>query len=203
MRLGTRCHRIVSSFTALCVLATAGFALQTAGSFATAEPALAGDAPSALAAPSATASADLSGRWQGRSYELSRRESDCSGTRCLLTLDVMKCTTGWCGVEVLDGDKRCGATALKLDGETSAAGSAVPVYRGTLELAKGTEPYVVEVYVVPGGREGSPDRDLQIAGDTGGEFRMFRRSFPFNATLARAGEPTCKPETAVSMLDGQ
>lgn len=191
--LGTRCNRIVSSFAALCVLAAAGSVLATGGS------ALAGDAP--VPAEETSGSADLSGRWQGRSYELSRREADCSGTRCLLTLDVMKCTTGWCGVEVLDGDKRCGATALKLDGGTSAAGSTVPVYRGTLEMAKGTEPYVVEVYVVPGGREGSPDRDLQIAGDTGGEFRMFRRSFPFNATLARAGEPTCRPETAVSLLD--
>jgi hypothetical protein len=194
MRLGTRCNRIVSSFAALCVLAAAGSVPATAG------PALAGDAP-LPPAEEASGAADLSGRWQGRSYELSRREADCSGTRCLLTLDVMKCATGWCGVEVLDGDKRCGATALKLDAGTQAAGSTVPVYRGTLEMAKGTEPYVVEVYVVPGGREGSPDRDLQIAGDTGGEFRMFRRSFPFNATLARAGEPTCRPETTVSMLD--
>jgi len=194
MGLGTRCHRIVSSFAALCVLAAAG-----SGVPATAEPTLAGDA---TAQPEeVAASQDLSGRWQGRSYELSRRDPDCSGARCLLTLDIMKCATGWCGVEVLDGDKRCGATALKLDGGTSAAGSTVPVFRGTLELAKGTEPYVVEVYVVPGPREGSPERDLQIAGDTGGEFRMFRRSFPFNATLARAGEPTCRPETTVSLLD--
>jgi hypothetical protein len=194
MRLGTRCHRIVSSFAALCVLAAAGFLLSAHG------PALASD--DAADQPEETsASHDLSGRWQGRSYELARRDPDCSGTRCLLTLDIMKCASGWCGVEVLDGDKRCGATALKLDGGTSAAGNVVPVFRGTLELAKGTEPYVVEVYVVPGGREGSPDRDLQIAGDTGGEFRMFRRSFPFNATLARAGEPTCRPETSVSLLD--
>jgi hypothetical protein len=192
MVLGTRCNRIVSSFAALCVLAAAGL-LATAGQ------APAGDAPDTQ--ESTPGVANLSGRWQGRSYELSRREDDCSGTRCLLTLDIMKCTSGWCGVEVLDGDKRCGETALKLDAGTQAAGNVVPVFKGTLELAKGTEPYVVEVYVVPGGRDGSPDRDLQIAGDTGGEFRMFRRSFPFNATLARTGEPACKPETSISLLD--
>lgn len=185
MGLRTRCIRIVSSFAALCVLAAAA-------------PALATD--SAIEPAAASGGVDLSGRWQGRSFILARRDSDCSGKRCVLTLDIMKCATGWCGVEVLDGEARCGATALRLDAGTTAEGTTTPQFRGNLELAKGTEPYVVEAYLVSAGGEGT-ERELQIAGDTGGEFRMFRRSFPFNATLVRAGEPSCRPESAVSLLN--
>lgn len=151
-------------------------------------------------APPLPVSADLGGRWEGPSFELSRRADaapDCEGVRCKLTLDIVKCANGWCGVEVLEAGKRCGATALTL--ETGAASGGAPQFRGKLSLAKGTEPYVVEAYLVT--VAGETERELQIVGDTGGEFRMFRRSFPFNATLVRAGEPTCKPDTTVSLLD--
>jgi hypothetical protein len=37
-----------------------------------------------------------------------------------------------------------------------------------------------------------------MTGDTGGEFRMFRRTFPFHATLTRTSEATCKLEKPVS-----
>mgnify|MGYP001304265228 CR=1 FL=1 len=65
-----------------------------------------------------------------------------------------------------------------------------------LELARGTEPYVVEAYMHPAVAEGRAE--LSITGDTGGEFRVFRRSFPFHATLERTGEATCKLDKPVS-----
>jgi hypothetical protein len=173
------------SLAALCVLAWA-------------VPAGAEDATSRPNADVAAA-ADLSGRWEGQTYELARARSDCGEGPCKLTLDVAKCGTGWCGVEVVGAERRCGGTALKLDGGGADGGSA-PVFKGNLSLAKGTEPYVVEVSYLTGPAAGEIEPQLQIVGDTGGEFRMFRRSFPFNATLARTGDATCRPESTVSML---
>jgi hypothetical protein len=179
MGLGTRGFRIARSIAALCVLAAAG-------------PAHADDAPTEV-----LAAADLAGRWEGRTYELARRSADCDGKPCTLTLDLVRCASGWCGVEVMGAEQRCGATALKLDGgEVNPGGSTL--FKGKLELAKGTEPYVIEAYLVTIGDDTRPE--LQIAGDTGGEFRMFRRSFPFNATLVKLGEAKCRPESTVSSL---
>lgn len=180
----TRGIRIVSSFAALCVLAAAGAVL-------------AGDDAATTAPAPEQAVIDISGRWEGRTYEIARRP-DCGDKPCTLTLDVARCATGWCGVEVTGSEQRCGATALKLD--AGDASGAVTLFKGKLELAKGTEPYVVEAYLVDAGGD-SVEKQLQIAGDTGGEFRMFRRTFPFNATMARSGDARCKPETTVSSLE--
>ncbi len=70
------------------------------------------------------------------------------------------------------------------------------LFTGKLELARGTEPYVIEAYVQPA--QGDHPMQLSMTGDTGGEFRVFRRSFPFHATLARTGDATCKLEKPVS-----
>jgi hypothetical protein len=197
MSLRARRIRTISSLAFLCVAAAAApaLAVEPAGG----APGVAEVAPGgAEVAPGVALSSDLGGRWQGPTYELSRRAgNDCEGSRCKLTLDIVKCASGWCGVEVLDAGKRCGATALTL--ETGTASGGAPQYRGKLSLAQGTEPYVVEAYLMAAA--GDAERELQIVGDTGGEFRMFRRSFPFNATLVRAGEPACKPESTVSLLD--
>lgn len=176
--------RTVSSIALLCVLSAAG-------------PALAGDAADSKPADTEQAAIDLAGRWEGRTFELARA-GDCGGAPCTLTLDLVRCTTGWCGVEVIGAEHRCGATALKLDaGEANPDGATV--FKGKLELAKGTEPYVVEAYLVPPS-SGEDTAEFQITGDTGGEFRMFRRSFPFNATLVRAGDAQCRPDATVSLL---
>ncbi len=175
----TRAGRILSSIAAICVLAGA---------------ALAGEP----AAPPAPAAADISGRWQGESYVLASKAAEgCDGTRCTLTLDIARCASGWCGVEVAENQK-CGATALRIQGEDDGAGGTV--FKGKLELARGTEPYVVQAYLSPA-MEGENKPGLEIIGDTGGEFRIFRRSFPFNARLVRAGDAKCKPETSISLLD--
>ena len=178
MGMGTRGIRMVSSFAALCVLAAAG--------------AVRADDRAESSPPSI----DISGRWEGRTFELSRKSSDCGGKPCTLTLDIGRCATGWCGVEVVGQEKRCGTTALKIEAATSPEGYT-GLFKGKLELAEGTEPYVVEVSLITlAGDEKLPH--LQIVGDTGGEFRMFRRSFPFSTTLSRAGDAVCKVEKATS-----
>jgi hypothetical protein len=178
----TRGIRIISSVAALCVLAAAGEALaEDAGDDA------------ALDQPAAT---ELAGRWEGASFALGRAASDCGDRNCTLVLDLAPCQSGWCGVEV-KANATCGATALKLN--AGEAGNGNVQFKGKLELAHGTEPYVVEVYLR---HDDGPSKSvIEIIGDTGGEFRMFRRTFPFNATLARTGDAKCRPEGAVSLLD--
>ena len=139
------------------------------------------------------AATTIAGRWQGTNYMTAARAPDCDGGKCTLTLDIVPCDDGWCGIEVAS-DNKCGGTALKLDAGETGGGSTV--FKGSLELARGTEPYIVQAYLVP--TAGDVTEWLEIQGDTGGEFRVFRRSFPFNAHLARAGEAVCKSEKPVS-----
>lgn len=149
----------------------------------------------ASAAGAEPSSTDISGRWSGATYRLAANSEDCTGEGCnTLTLDIVPCATGWCGIEVGKADT-CGGTALKLDAATSENGGTY--FKGSLELAKGTEPYVVQAWVSPP-VEGSDAETLEILGDTGGEFRMFRRSFPFSTSLVRAGDAVCKAEKPVS-----
>jgi len=189
--------RVSLSVGLLCVAAAAVVAV--AGAFAVGS-AHAGEAPSAPAAETTPdgpqhAPADIGGRWQGASYEMSRRRA-CEDDDCRqLTLDISRCGEGWCGIEVAKGGG-CGGTALKINaGEAEGARS---LYRGELKLAEGTEPYTVEAYLSP--RADGVAADLEIIGDTGGEFRMFRRSFPFHTALSRTGDAVCHPEKSVSML---
>jgi hypothetical protein len=150
-------------------------------------------AVSAVQPAGAVGAASIAGRWQGPNYMLSARAPDCEGGRCTLTLDIVPCGTGWCGIEVAS-DNKCGGTALKLD--AGEGGGSSTVFKGSLELARGTEPYVVQAYLVPS--SGDDKEWLEIQGDTGGEFRVFRRSFPFNAHLVRAGDAICRTEKPVS-----
>ena len=130
---------------------------------------------------------DIAGRWQGDSYA-----RDAGGK---LTLDIVACGAGWCGIKIGDNNA-CGATALKLDGGTLEGESLA--FSGTLELARGTEPYVIHSYLSPAA-DGAP-ATLQLIGDTGGVFRAYRRSFPFEAQLTRASDPTCHAPQSVSSL---
>jgi len=174
----------VVSFALVCVLAGA-------------MPSRATDAEGSAPSETRAATDDLGGRWKGRSYELARA-GDCGDEPCTLTLDLVRCAKGWCGVEVVGDTHRCGGTALKLDTGTANPGGA-SVFKGSLALAKGTEPYVVEAYMLPA-RSAEDTTEIQISGDTGGEFRAFRRSFPFNATLVRIGDAVCRPDATVSSL---
>ena len=119
--------------------------------------------------------ADIAGRWQGESW--------AQGSGGSLTLDIVACGKGWCGIRVAANDS-CAGTALKVNTGTVAENNAQ--FEGTLELAPGTEPYTVHATIFPP-EEGKP-LALQISGDTGGQFRAYRRSFPFEAQLARMGD---------------
>jgi hypothetical protein len=152
----------------------------------------------ALGAPfTATAGSEesqVAGRWHDGSVRDAKLSAEgCEGSRCGLTLDIVRCADAWCGIEVTAA-KGCGGTALKVDAGTAETGGGL-LFSGTLELAKGSEPYTVQAYLQPANAE-APAR-LFITGDTGGEFRMFRRSFPFHASLARIGEAECRLEKPV------
>ena len=138
--------------------------------------------------------ANIAGRWQGASYA-----GDAGGP---LTLDIVACGAGWCGIKVDVGDK-CGGTALKIDAGEALPDSDYIQFKGTLQLAPGTEPYVVQTSLfmpTADTRSGAP-LTLQITGDTGGEFRAYRRSFPFEAQMARIKDAVCQAPETVSSLN--
>lgn len=138
-----------------------------------------------LAADLTTAS--IAGRWQGPSWAGDGEAS--------LTLDIVACGQGWCGIRVADNDK-CAGTALKLNAGIVEENYAQ--FEGTLQLAAGTEAYTVHATIFPP----EPDNKLtmQITGDTGGQYRAFRRSFPFEAQIARIKDAVCHAPETVSSL---
>lgn len=163
--------------TALCV---AGTACAAGASFAWA---------------AALAPENVAGRWSGEAYGIGR----CEGGGCKLTLDITRCAKGWCGVEV-DARGRCGGQALSLGEGTAQAEASQVRFEGRLELKRGTEPYTVRVSLLPD--QDNSGLSLEFVGDTGGEFRVFRRSFPFSALLARSGDAVChSPEEKISLAD--
>lgn len=148
---------------------------------AAATPLAAGDIAAELKAT------DIAGRWQGESWS-----QDNGGA---LTLDIVACGAGWCGIRVAANDT-CAGTALKVNAGTVEENNAQ--FEGTLELAPGTEPYTVHASIFPPD-EGRP-LAMQITGDTGGQFRAYRRSFPFEAQMARLRDAVCHAPQTVSSL---
>lgn len=149
----------------------------------------------AAAAPfTAAIAADLNptqiaGRWTGGTYD--RKAGS-------LTLDIVACGSGWCGIKVEAADK-CGSTALKVAfGEPLGPPSHSLQFEGTFELANGTEPYVVQAWLIPPSEK--HPLHLQIAGDTGGPYRAYRRSFEFDVQLVRVGDAACRAPASVSAL---
>jgi hypothetical protein len=131
---------------------------------------------------------DIGGRWQGESY------ANEGGGK--LTLDIVACGAGWCGIKVAD-NAACGDTALKWAADRRENNAQ---FEGTLQLAPGTEPYTVHATIFPP-EEGKP-LAMQITGDTGGQFRAYRRSFPFEAQMARLRDAIAHaPQTVSSLTD--
>jgi len=110
------------------------------------------------------------------------------------------CGNAWCGIKVEAGDK-CGGTALKLESVQPLGDpqSDSLQFDGSLELAAGTEPYVVQAWLIP--RKDNGVLALQITGDTGGVYRAYRRSFPFEAQMARIKDAVCHAPQTVSALE--
>ena len=131
--------------------------------------------------------ADIAGRWSGTSH--------AEKSRSILTLDIVACGTGWCGIKVEVGDK-CGGTALKLNSGVVKENNGQ--FQGTLSLVPGTEPYTIHATIFPPD-EGKP-LEMQVTGDTGGNYQALRRSFPFEAALARVKDAVCRSPATVSSL---
>jgi hypothetical protein len=132
------------------------------------------------------------GRWSGNSRDLM--------TGGALTLDIIACGSGWCGIKV-EAEDKCGGTALKLESVQPLGGNLQSdslQFNGSLQLAAGSEPYVVQAWLLTRPDNGS--LILQIMGDTGGEFRAYRRTFPFETALSRISEAECKAPQPVSSL---
>lgn len=148
---------------------------------------------SAAGAAVAADSDGLAGRWSGHHYRMAARDG-CTGDDCRrLVLDVSRCGEGWCGV-LVGKDGLCGATALRL-GAGRPGRNQVIEFDGRLELASGVEPYTIRATL--GSAEGDGPM-LWLTGDTGGEYRLYRRTFPFEAQLARSGDAVCRAESKTS-----
>lgn len=139
-----------------------------------------------------TAMVSLAGRWSGKRHGYGRSDADGDCIGCALTYDFVACKDGWCGIAVKDG-KTCGAIGVRL-AANAAVGNGGGTYKGQLVLAKDTAPYSVEAWY--SSDEGTAK--LHFLGDTGPELRIMRRSFPFEAELARTGDATCTLEKATS-----
>ena len=136
----------------------------------------------------------IAGRWSGSHYgaRLTPDES-CGGKPCTLTLDVVACDSGWCGI-VVSNDKPCGAVALHV--HPSAKRNRPGIFEGKLELAKGAAPFVVQASYYE--KDGTKTPTLNVIGDTGSELLLMRRSYPLQAELARTGDAQCTLEKATS-----
>ncbi|MFA5958346.1 hypothetical protein [Hyphomicrobium sp.] len=136
----------------------------------------------------------LAGRWTGSyyGYGRSRDGQDCGDSGCRMMFDIVACKDGWCGIAVKT-DKSCGAVGLHLAADAKAGEK---VFDGQLELAKGAAPYVVQAWHNTDKETGITE--MHFVGDTGTKLLMIRRSYPFEATLTRAGDATCTLDKATS-----
>jgi hypothetical protein len=155
----------------------------------------------ASAEPANVAPVNIAGRWSGPRFGFNMRApqgQDCGGKRCELTYDIVACGDAWCGIAV-SNEMPCGAIGIRLTPDIER--NHRNAFKGRLELTKGSAAYTIEAWYAPpsteGGERPEPPR-LSIVGDTGGELLMMRRSFPFQAELARVGDAQCTLEKATS-----
>lgn len=177
--VSTRATQII--FAALCGFSAAWLAPSSG---------VAADTLNALSAiPAAVQAPSLAGRWSGTPYAIKNDASRCENGECKLVLDIVACGAGWCGIEV-GRDNACVAELMQLIPHSDQ--KRRNAFEGKLTLAKGTQEYVVDVSA-DDALDGRP-ATLEIVGDTGPEFRWFRRSFPFHAALTRIGDAVCRSE---------
>lgn len=143
-------------------------------------------------AANAIKAADFAGRWSGSYSSYGAVRAKCDGGPCKLTLDVSPCGTGWCGVIVKD-DGACGGLAMKA--ETGEGKESYQHFNGRLELEAKAASYAIQATLWS---NDAGQRSVDIIGDTGKELMFMRRSFPFSAHLARAGDAVCTSDKATS-----
>lgn len=145
--------------------------------------------PGASATPAALSTVSIAGRWSGTPYAIRNDPTRCDNGACKIVLDIVACGTGWCGIEVAK-DSACAGELMQLTQHSDK--QRRNAFEGRLTLAKGTQEYVVDV-TADDALDGQP-ATLEIVGDTGPEFRWFRRSFPFHAALTRIGDAHCRAD---------
>ncbi len=174
-------RRAVFGITGAIVGALCGFT----AAIATTTNVIAGDMP--MTGPVAFAGPSLAGRWSGAPYAIQNDATRCENGECKFVLDIVACAAGWCGIEV-DKANACAGEALQL--KTHSDQKRRNAFEGKLSLGKDTQSYVIDASVEPA-EDGRP-ATLEIVGDTGPEFRWFRRSFPFHAALTRISDAVCR-----------
>jgi hypothetical protein len=106
-----------------------------------------------------------------------------------LTLDIVACGADWCGTRI-DDQGGCAGTALRLSlAPKQPQDRSAASFKGQLEVVKGSSPYYVEAWSEGLGADARPT--LRMVGDTGGEIRVLRRTFPFSANLVRTDKAHC------------
>lgn len=138
--------------------------------------------------------ADIAGRWTGTHTSYGAARTNCGGKLCTLTLDISACDDGWCGVRVAD-DGACGARALAI--KTGEGKATWQHFEGHLELEPKAAAYVIQATLWKDETE-TKASNLDVVGNTGTELLFMRRSFPFQAHLARTGDAVCTPVKATS-----
>ncbi len=114
-----------------------------------------------------------------RSPGAGRDESYAGDSGGPLTLDIVACGRAGAGSSVEANDK-CGGTALKLDAGGTSRSNTTSV-RGHARARAGNRALRRADVGLRAGPEPAGALELQIIGDTGGQFRAYRRSFPFEA----------------------
>src|SRR3984893_6459166 len=99
-----------------------------------------------------------------------------------LVLDVRRCGEQYCGRLVTSGDQ-CDRTVLTIVPSTTSSQRTEPAFHGELALP-GHRTYKAWVTITKAGM-------LSIVGNDA-EPSIMRRTFPFDALLARAGDPRCR-----------
>jgi hypothetical protein len=110
-----------------------------------------------------------------------------------LTLDLLRCGDGWCGVEVTQAGA-CGRTVLRA--RSNNDDDERYQLTGRLELATEGQPYMIAITLYQ--RSPSDPGELLISGHTGNRFEPWRRTYPYEMAFARSGEVTCRPDPKVS-----
>ena len=137
---------------------------------------------------------ELAGRW---SSVLRLSAKDCNGAACVLRYDLVSCGELWCGIEV-KADDSCGRVAFLLNQGT--AKQSHMEFLGSYQRSEGTEPYKVKasLYARPLGEAPARQLMLSVFGSTDGDFQPFRRSYPLQMLLSRAGDAVCRAQPKVS-----
>jgi hypothetical protein len=135
----------------------------------------------------------IAGRWVS---EIAEAKEACGEAGCQLVYDLVPCGKGWCGIEVKD-DKTCGRTALRLD--AGAPTQYGVIFEGSYERAPATQLYTVKAQLYTEQRSPPQGRlMLFVQGSTDGAFQPFRRTYPMQMLMTRAGDPVCRGEASTS-----